>query len=85
VVYRYVCAATTAASGVFGMMLPRLSTDKKEESRFLLSECSRLSTREPCLLCLPLFVCDTLLRASWKALLAALTESPFPNFTFFSF
>jgi hypothetical protein len=58
----------SAALGVFGMILPRSSTDKKDESRFverfLLSECSRLSTREPCLLCLPLFVCDALLRAS---------------------
>jgi hypothetical protein len=79
VVYRYVCAATSAASGVFGMILPRSSTDKKDESRFLerflLSECSRLLTHEPCLLYLSLFVCDALLRASCIALLAALTDS----------
>jgi hypothetical protein len=75
VVYRYAYASTSAASGVFGMMLPRLSTDKKDESRFLLSEYSRLSTCEPCLLCVLLFVCDALLRASWMALLAALTDS----------
>jgi hypothetical protein len=79
IVYKYVCAATSAASGIFGMMLPCSSTDKKDESRFLerfrLSECSRFSTREPCLLCLLLFVCYALLRASCIALLAALTDS----------
>jgi hypothetical protein len=79
VVYRYACAATSVASGVFRVMLPRSSTDKKDESRFLerflLSEYSRLSTRERCLLCLPLFVCNALLRASWMALLATLTNS----------
>jgi hypothetical protein len=61
------------------MMLSRSSTDKKDESRFLerflLSEYSRLLTREPYLLCLLLFVCSALLRASWMALLAALTDS----------
>jgi hypothetical protein len=79
VVNIYACAATSAASGVFGMMLPCSSTDKKDESRFLegflISECSRFSTREPCLLCLLLFVCDALLRALCIALLAALTDS----------
>jgi hypothetical protein len=79
VVYRYACAATSATPGVFGMILPRSSTDKKDESRFLerflLSECSRLSTHEPCLLYLSLFVCDALLRASWMAVLAVLTHS----------
>jgi hypothetical protein len=49
-VYRYACAATSAALGVFGIILPRSSTDKKDESRFLerflLSECTRLSTCE---------------------------------------
>jgi hypothetical protein len=63
----------------FGYFWHDVASDKKDESRFLerflLSECSRLSTREPCLLCLPLFVCDVLVRASWKALLAALTDS----------
>jgi hypothetical protein len=79
VVYRYVCAATSASSGVFGMILPHSSTDKKDESRFLerflLSECSRLSTHDPCLLCLMLFVCDVLLCASCIALLVVLTDS----------
>jgi hypothetical protein len=45
VVYRYVCASTSAASSVFGIILPCSSTDRKDESRFLerfrLSECSR--------------------------------------------
>jgi hypothetical protein len=44
-VYGYVCAATSAALGVFGIILPCSSTDKKDESMFLemfrLSECSR--------------------------------------------
>jgi hypothetical protein len=79
VVYRYACAATSAASGAFGMMLPFSSTDKKDESRFLerflLSECSRFCTHKPCLLCLLLFVYDALLRALCIALLAALTDS----------
>jgi hypothetical protein len=56
VVYRYVCAATSAASGVFGMILPCSSTDRKDESRFRerfhLSECSRFSTLDPCMWCL---------------------------------
>jgi hypothetical protein len=42
------CVATSAASGVFGMIFPRSSTHKKDQSRFhdrlLLSACSRLST-----------------------------------------
>jgi hypothetical protein len=79
VVNRYACASTSAALGVFGMMLPCSSTDKKDESRFLerflLSECSRFSTRKPCLLFLLLFVYDALLRASYIALLVALTDS----------
>jgi hypothetical protein len=41
VVYRYVCAATSAASGVFGIILPCSSTGRKDESRFL--EMFRLS------------------------------------------
>jgi hypothetical protein len=28
----YACAATSAASGIFGMMFPHSSTDKKDES-----------------------------------------------------
>jgi hypothetical protein len=79
VVYGYACAAISAALGVFGMMLSRSSTDKKHESRFherfVLFEYSRLSTHDPCLLCLMLFVCDALLRATWMALLATLTDS----------
>jgi hypothetical protein len=78
-VYRYVCAATSAASCIFGMMFPCSLIDRKDESRFLerfrLSKCSRFSTLDPCLLCLLLFVYDALLRASWKALLAASAES----------
>jgi hypothetical protein len=35
IVYRYVYAATSAASGVFGIMLPYSSTDRKDELRFL--------------------------------------------------
>jgi hypothetical protein len=57
VVYRYVCAATAAASGVFGIILLCSSTDRKDELRFLerfcLSECLRFSTLDQCLLCLP--------------------------------
>jgi hypothetical protein len=79
VIYIYVCAATSDASGVFGMMLPCSSTNKKDESRFLerfrLSECSIFSTRELYLLCLLLFVCDALLRTSCIAALAAIAES----------
>jgi hypothetical protein len=79
VVYRYVCAATSAASGVFGIMLPCSSTDRKDESRFLerflLSELSRFSTHEPCLLCLLLFVYDALLHASRRVALPAIAES----------
>jgi hypothetical protein len=79
VVYIYVCATTSAALGVFGMMLPCSSTDRKDDSRFLerfcLSECSRFSTRESRLLCLLLFVCDALMRASCIAVLAAIVES----------
>jgi hypothetical protein len=67
VMYRYVCAATSAASSVFGMILPCSSTDRKDESRFLerlrLSECSRFSTLDPCLRCLLMFVYDASLRA----------------------
>jgi hypothetical protein len=85
VVYRIVCVAMSAASGVFGMMFPCSSTDKKDDSRILeryrLSECSIFSTHDSCLLCLPLFVCDALLCASCIALLAALTDSLlFPYF-----
>jgi hypothetical protein len=69
VVYRYVCAATSATSGVFGMMLPCSSTNRKDESRFLerhcLSECSRFSNLDPCRRCLLLFVYDASLRALW--------------------
>jgi hypothetical protein len=65
--YRYVCATTSTASGVFGMILPCSSTDRKEESRFLerfcLSDYSRFSTLDLCLRCLLLFVYDALLRA----------------------
>jgi hypothetical protein len=82
-------AATSAASGVFGMMLPCSSTDKKDESRFLErflhSECSRLSIRGPCLLCLLLFVCDALLHALCIALLAAPTDSLLFHISLFSF
>jgi hypothetical protein len=89
IVYRYACAATSATSGVFGMMLPCSLTDEKDESRFLerfhLSECSRFLTREPCLLCLLLFVCDALLRASCIALLIALTDSLLFLISLFSF
>jgi hypothetical protein len=67
VVYRYVCAATSAASSIFGMMFPCSSTDRKDESRFLerlcLSECSRFSNLDPCRRCLLLFVYDASLRA----------------------
>jgi hypothetical protein len=74
VVYRYVCAATSAASSVFGIILPCSSTDRKDESRFLdrfcLSECSRFSTLDPCLWCLLLFVYDALLCYAQKAALA---------------
>jgi hypothetical protein len=31
VLYIYACAATSAASGVFSMILPHSSTDKKDE------------------------------------------------------
>jgi hypothetical protein len=66
VVYIYVCAATSAASGVFGMMLPCSSTDRKDESRFLerlcLSEYSRFSNLDSCRRCLLLFVYDASLR-----------------------
>jgi hypothetical protein len=52
IVYRYVCAATNTASGVFGMILPCSSTDRKDDSRFLerlrLSEYSRFSTLDLC-------------------------------------
>jgi hypothetical protein len=78
VVYKYVCAAMSAALGVFGMILPCSSTDRKDESRFLerfcLSECSRLPTREPRLLCLLLFVCGALLRALCIPVLAVIAE-----------
>jgi hypothetical protein len=88
VVNRQACATTSAASGVFGTMFPRLSTDKNCESRFhakfLLSACSRLSSREPCLWCLLLLVYDTLLRSARKALLAALTDSRLFLISFFS-
>jgi hypothetical protein len=67
VVYRYVCAATSAASGVFGIILPCSSTNRKDESRFLerfrLSECSRFLTLDPCLRCLLLSVYDASLCA----------------------
>jgi hypothetical protein len=67
VVYRYVCAATSAASGVFGIILTCSSADRKDELRFLerfhLSECLRFSTLDPCLRCLLLSVYDALLRA----------------------
>jgi hypothetical protein len=79
IVYRYVCAATSAASGVFGMILPCSSTHRKDESRFLerlrLSECSRFSTLDPCLWCLLLFVYDASLHALWRAALAVMAES----------
>jgi hypothetical protein len=79
VVYRYVCAATSAASGVFGMMLPYSSTDRKYELRFLemfrISVYSRFSTLNPCVRCLLLFVYDALLRSARKATLAAIAES----------
>jgi hypothetical protein len=65
--YRYICAATSTASGIFGMILPCSSTDRKDESSFLerlrLSECLRFSTLDPCLWCLLLFVYDASLRA----------------------
>jgi hypothetical protein len=58
---------TSAASGVFGMMLPSSSTDRKDESRFLerlcLSEYSRFSNLDPCRLCFLLFVYDASLHA----------------------
>jgi hypothetical protein len=67
VVYRYVCAATSAVSGVFGIILPCSSTDRKDESRFLerfrLFKCSRFLTLDLCLWCLLLSVYDALLRA----------------------
>jgi hypothetical protein len=67
VVYRYVCATTSAASSVFGMILPCSSTDRKDDSRPLerlrLSEFLRFSTLDPCLRCLLLFVNDASLRA----------------------
>jgi hypothetical protein len=79
VVYIYVCAATSAACGVFGMILPCSSTDRKDESRFMeklcLSECWRFSTLDPCLRCLFLFVYDASLCALWRAMLAAMAES----------
>jgi hypothetical protein len=79
VVYRYVCAATSAALVVFGITLPCSSTNRKDESRFLemfhLSEYSRFSTLDPCLWCLLLFVYDALLRSVRKAALAAIAES----------
>jgi hypothetical protein len=87
VVYRYVCAAMSAASGVFGMILRCSSTDRKDKlrflERFLLSECSRLLIHEPCLLCLLLFVCDALLCASCRAALATIAESLLFLFRFF--
>jgi hypothetical protein len=89
VVYKYVCAATSAASGVFGMMLPCSSTDRKDESTFLerfrLSECSRFSTCEPRLLCLLLFVSDAFLRASCIAALAVIAKSLLFVILLFSF
>jgi hypothetical protein len=52
VMYKYICAATSATSGVFGMMLPCSSINRKDESRFLerlrLSEYSRFSTLDSC-------------------------------------
>jgi hypothetical protein len=79
VVYRYVCATTSATSDVFGMMLHCSSTNRKDESRFLerfcLSECLRCSTRELSLLCLLLFICDALLCTSCRGALAAIAES----------
>jgi hypothetical protein len=79
VVSRYAWAATNAASGVFGMMFPCSSTDRKDESRFLemlcLSEYSRLSYLEPCRRFLLALLYDALLHAFRAALLAAMAES----------
>jgi hypothetical protein len=79
VVYRYVCAATAAASGVFGIILLCSSTDRKDELRFLesfcLSECLRFSTLDQCLWCLLLFVYDALLHSTRKAVLASIAEA----------
>jgi hypothetical protein len=61
------------------MIFLYLSTDKKENSRFLVkfvwSPCSKLSIRETCMWCLPPLVYDALLHFSRNILLAALTDS----------
>ena len=79
VVSRYACAATSAASGVFGRMFPCSLTDRKDESRFLeilcLSEYSRLSYLEPCQRFFLALLCDASLRAFRAASLAAMAES----------
>jgi hypothetical protein len=89
VVSRYACAATSAASGVFGMMLPCLSTDRKDESRFLdmlcLFEYSRFSYLEPCRRFLLALVCNASLHALWAALLAAMADSFLCCISIFSF
>jgi hypothetical protein len=79
VVSRYTCAATNAASGVFGRIFPCSSTDKKDESRFFeilcLSEYSRLSYLEPCRRFFLALLYDASLRALRAASLAAMAES----------
>jgi hypothetical protein len=89
VVSRYACAATSAASGVFGTMFPCSSTDRKDESRFLemlcLSEYSRFSYLEPCRRFLLALVCDASLRALRAALLAAMADSFLCCISIFSF
>jgi hypothetical protein len=69
VVCRYAWATTSATSGVFGIMFPCSSTDRKDESRFLerlcLSEYLRFLNLDPCRWFLLLFVYDASLHALW--------------------
>jgi hypothetical protein len=52
---------------------------------FHLSECSRISTLDPCLWCLLLFVYDALLRSARRATLALVAESLLLRISLLSF